>query len=171
MVRTRHGAITDPDPPPDSNWGLIDPHPEPKNEAVKSVAGIARKFQTSIELLSQRKVYPNDLSEKLMENAQLEIEMEIQKKFGRDPSETIGKLTATYKKRCGAIYTNYLKVDKKWMKAHPRAFHPSEPRHKYPTIKDDVWDVEEDPPSTVNRTLSLDKEIEKSPPVATEKSK
>ena len=113
MVRTRHGAITDPDPPPDSKFVLIDPHPEPKNDAVKSVALIARKFQTSIELLSQRKVFPSDLSSKLMENAQFDIDMEIQKKFGRDPSETIGKLTATYKKRCGAIYTNYLQVDKK----------------------------------------------------------
>ena len=60
------------------------------------------------------------------------------------------------------------------MKAHPRAFHPSEPRHKYPSIKDDVWDLEEDSPPikvVVNRTLALDDEFEKSPPVATEKSK
>jgi hypothetical protein len=97
MVRTRHGAITDPDPPPESKWGLIDPHPEPKNEAVKSVAVIASKFQASIELLSQRKVYPSDLSSKLMENAQQEIDAEIHKKFGSEPSATILKLNETYK--------------------------------------------------------------------------
>ena len=86
MVTTRHGASTDPDPPPESKWGLIDPHPVPKHQVVKSVAAIASKFQKSIELLSQRKVYPSDLSLKLMENAQSEIDREIVKNFGYQPS-------------------------------------------------------------------------------------
>ena len=47
------------------------------------------------------------------------------------------------------------------MKKHPRAFHPSEPRYKYPLIKDDLWDLEEDAPpikTAVNRKLALDDE-------------
>jgi hypothetical protein len=60
------------------------------------------------------------------------------------------------------------------MKKHPRIFHPSEPRSKYPSIKDDVWDLEEDSPPlkvVVNRTLALDNEDDESTPVAADNSK
>ena len=135
------------------------------------MAAIACKFQKSIELLFQRKVYPSDLSSKLMEKAQNEIDGEIVNFFGFQSSGTILKINETYKNWCRAIYSNYSKVDKKWMKKHPCAFHPSEPRYKYPSIKDDVWDLGEDSPpikTAVNRTLALDNE---STPAAVDNSK
>ena len=69
MVTTRHGAITDPNPQPENQRVLIDPHPVPNHHIVKSVAEITNKFQMSIKVLAQKNLYQNDLSSKLMENA------------------------------------------------------------------------------------------------------
>ena len=60
------------------------------------------------------------------------------------------------------------------MKNHPRAFHPSEPTYKYPSIKDDVWNLEDDVSPlkvVVNRKLGLDDEEDESTLVAADNSK
>ena len=53
-------------------------------------------------------------------------------------------------------------MDENWMKNIPRAFHRSEPHYRYPTIKDNLWDLDEEAhpiKTSVNSKLVLDKEI------------
>lgn len=86
MVTSRHGAIPDPESEPEIARVLIDPPPVPNHHTVKSLADITNQFQKSIELLSQKKVYPSNLSTKLMDNVRISIDEKIIKTFGEQQS-------------------------------------------------------------------------------------